>query len=123
MSVPSEIQTSKIFFLISAIINILAFLGWGGTTLIGGVVTCGFGCLIGLLPIINVVGCVMDFIAYNKLNKLNVSGTFSTVQFASIIQIITILTGNVVSLIFGIITLQNFSKDTVKNFLQEKEIY
>ena len=123
MNVPSEIQTSKIFFLISAIINILAFLGWGGTTLIGGVVTCGFGCLIGLLPIINVVGCVMDFIAYNKLNKLNVSGTFSTVQFASIIQIITILTGNVVSLIFGIITLQNFSKDTVKNFLQEKGIY
>jgi len=123
MNVPSEIQTSKIFFLISAIINILAFLGWGGTTLIGGVVTCGFGCLIGLLPIINVVGCVMDFIAYNKLNKLSVSGTFSTVQFASIIQIITILTGNVVSLIFGIITLQNFSKDTVKNFLQEKGIY
>ncbi|MBC8484987.1 MAG: hypothetical protein H8D45_02990 [Bacteroidetes bacterium] len=123
MSVPSEIQTSKIFFLISAIINILAFLGWGGTTLIGGAVTCGFGCLIGLLPIINVVGCVMDFIAYNKLNKLSVSGTFSTVQFASIIQIITILTGNVVSLIFGIITLQNFSKDTVKNFLQEKGIY
>jgi len=123
MNVPSEIQTSKIFFLISAIINILAFLGWGGTTLIGGVVSCGFGCLIGLLPIINVVGCVMDFIAYNKLNKLSVSGTFSTVQFASIIQIITILTGNVVSLIFGIITLQNFSKDTVKNFLQEKGIY
>lgn len=123
MNVPSEIQTSKIFFLISAIINILAFLGWGGTTLIGGIATCGFGCLIGLLPIINVVGCVMDFIAYNKLNKLNVSGTFSTVQFASIIQIITILTGNVVSLIFGIISLQNFSKDTVKNFLQEKGIY
>lgn len=123
MNVPSEIQTSKIFFLISAIINILAFLGWGGTTLIGGVVTCGFGCLIGLLPIINVVGCVMDFIAYNKLNKLNVSGTFSTVQFAAIVQIITILTGNIVSLIFGIITLQNLSKDTVKNFLQEKGIY
>ncbi len=123
MNVPSEIQTGKIFFLISAIINILAFLGWGGTTLLGGVVTCGFGCLIGLLPIINVVGCVMDFIAYNKLNKLNITGTFSTVQFAAIIQIITILTGNVVSLIFGIITLQNFSKDNIKNFLQEKGIY
>jgi hypothetical protein len=123
MKNPSEIQTSKIFFLISAIINVLAFLGWGGTTLIGGAITCGFGCLIGLLPVINVVGCVMDFIAYNKLNKLNQTGTYGTVQFAAIIQIISILTGNVVSLIFGIITLQNFNKDSIKNFLQERGIY
>lgn len=123
MNIPSEIQSTKIFFLISAIVNILIFLGWGGTTLFTGAITCGFGCFMGLIPIINVIGCVMDFIAYNKLNNLNQTGTFSTVQFASIVQIVTILTGNIVSLIFGIITLQNLSKDNIKSFFQEKGIY
>jgi hypothetical protein len=123
MNIPSEIQSSRTFFLISAIVNILIFLGWGGTAFFTGVVTCGFGCFMGLIPVINVIGCVMDFIAYNKLNKLNQSGTFGTVQFSAIVQIVTILTGNIVSMIFGIITLQNLGKDNIKNFFQEKGIY
>ena len=123
MNIPSEIQTTKTFLLISAIVNIFIFLGWGGTALFTGIVTCGFGCFMGLVPIINVIGCVMDFIAYNKLNSLKQSGTYGTVQFAAIIQIVTILTGNIVSMIFGIITLQNLGKDSVKNFFQEKGIY
>ncbi|MBL7129375.1 MAG: hypothetical protein ISS16_10395 [Ignavibacteria bacterium] len=123
MNIPSEIQTTRTFFLISAIVNIFIFLGWGGTALFTGIVTCGFGCFMGLIPVINVIGCVMDFIAYNKLNSLKQSGTYGTVQFAAIIQIVTILTGNIVSMIFGIITLQNLGKDNMKNFFQEKGIY
>lgn len=123
MNIPSEIQSSRTFFLISAIVNIFIFLGWGGTAFFTGIVTCGFGCFMGLIPVINVIGCVMDFIAYNKLNKLNQSGTFGTVQFAAIVQIVTILTGNIVSMIFGIITLQNLGKESMKNFFQEKGIY
>ncbi len=120
---PSELQTAKTFFLVSGILNILGFLGWGTSTVIGGIASCGLGCLIGFLPVINVVSCVMDFIAYNKLNSLNQKGTFSTTQTAAIFQIITILTGNIVSFIFGIITLNNLGKPEVKSFLQEKEIY
>ncbi len=120
---PSELQTAKTFFLVSGILNILGFLGWGGSTIIGGIATCGIGCLIGVLPVINVVSCIMDFIAYNKLNNLNQPGTFSTVQTAAIFQIVTILTGNIVSFVFGIITLNNLGKDHVKSFLKEKLIY
>lgn len=120
---PSELQTAKTFFLISGIINILGFLGWGGSTVLGGIASCGLGCVFGLLPIVNLVSCIMDFIAYNKLNTLNQTGTFSTVQTAAILQIVTIVTGNVVSLIFGIITLNNLGKEHIKTFLKEKEIY
>ena len=122
-NMPTELQSAKTFFLISGIINILGFLGWGGSTVIGGIATCGAGCLIGFLPVINIVSCIMDFIAYNKLNNLNQKGTFGTIQTAAIFQIITVLTGNIVSFIFGILTLSYLSKDHVKAFLQEKEIY
>lgn len=120
---PSELQTAKTFFLVSGILNILGFLGWGTSTVIGGIATCGTGCLIGFLPVINIVSCIMDFIAYNKLNTLNQKGTFSTIQTASVFQIITILTGNIVSFVFGIINLNNIGKEPVSSFLKEKEIY
>lgn len=120
---PSDLQNARTFFLVSGILNILAFLGWGTTTLIGGIATCGIGCLTGFLPVINIVSCIMDFIAYNKLNTLNQRGTFSTVQTAAIFQIVTILTGNVVSFVFGILTTSNLNKEEVRTYLTEKGIY
>ncbi|MEO6693684.1 MAG: hypothetical protein ABIY50_05455 [Ignavibacteria bacterium] len=122
-SIPTELQTAKTFFLISGIINILGFLGWGGSTILGGIATCGAGCLLVFLPAINIISCIMDFIAYSKLNHLNQKGTFGTIQTAAIFQIVTILTGNIVSLIFGIVIMTYLSKDHVKIFLREKEIY
>lgn len=120
---PSELQSAKSFFLISAIINILGFLGWGTSTVVGGIISCGIGCLVGFLPVVNIISSVMDFIAYNKLNTLNQKGTFSTVQTAAIMQIVTIITGNVVSFIFGIIILSYLNNEENKNFLKEKEIF
>jgi hypothetical protein len=120
---PSELQTIKTFFLVSAIVNILVFLGWGGTAIFSGLVTCGIGCLLGIVPLINVGCCIMDFIAYNKLNNLNSLDTFKTMQFAAILEIITILSSNVVSMIFGIITLNYLNNENVIKFLKEKGIY
>jgi hypothetical protein len=120
---PSELQTSKTFFLVSAIINILFVLGWGGWTVIGGIATCGIGCLAGFLPILNLVCCVMDFISYSKVNNLNQTGTFSTMQYTAILEIVTLVTGNFVSMTFGILILTYLNKPEVKNFLQEKQIY
>lgn len=120
---PTDLQTAKTFFLISGILNVLGFLGWGGTTLAGGIASCGFGCLLGFLPAVNIISCVLDFIAYSKLTNMNQTGTFSTIQTAAIFQIITIMTGNVVSFVFGIINLNNFGKEEVKVFLKEKGVY
>jgi hypothetical protein len=120
---PSELQTSKTFFLVSAIVNILVFLGWGGTTIFTGLVTCGIGCLFGIVPLINIVSCVMDFMAYNKLNNLTSPDTYKTMQFASILEIVTILTGNVISMVFGILNLNYLNNPAVTNYLKEKGIY
>lgn len=113
----------KIFFLISAILNLLFALGWSGYTAIGGLITCGIGCLFGAIPVINVIACVMDFIAYSRLNQQNRSGSYGTLQFAAIFDIVTILTGNFASMVFGIISLVFLNNDDVKNELKAKGIY
>ncbi|MBX7042206.1 MAG: hypothetical protein K1X85_04810 [Ignavibacteria bacterium] len=120
---PSELQTAKTFFLVSGIINILAFFGWGTSTIVGGAFSCGIGCLMGILPVINIISCIMDFIAYNKLNTLNRTGTYDTMQTASVFQIVTIVTGNVISFIFGILNLNNIGSESSKTFLRERGIY
>jgi hypothetical protein len=121
--IPSEISTSKTFFLVSAILNILFALGMGTYSIGLGIFSCGIGCLFLVIPVINIISCVMDFIAYNKLNTLNRPGTFSSIQFAAIMEIVTILTGNFISMIFGIITLVNLNNNNIQSYLRERGIY
>jgi hypothetical protein len=75
------------------------------------------------LPVINILTCVLDFIAYTRLNNLDKTGTFNSIQFASIFDFITFLTGNPASGIFGILNIVNMNKPEFKNFLVEKGIY
>lgn len=121
--IPSEISTAKTFFLISAILNLLFALGMGAYGIGLGLFSCGIGCLILFIPVINIISCIMDFIAYNKLNALNQPGTFNSIQFAAIMEIVTILTGNFISMIFGIITLVNLNNNNVQTYLRERGIY
>ncbi len=118
-----QLNLLKIFYLISAILNILYALGWSGYTLIGGLITCGFGCIFGAIPVINIIACVMDFVAYNRLNRMNRSGSYSTLQFASIFDIITILTGNFASMIFGIIGIVYLGNEDLKKSMRDSGIY
>lgn len=121
--IPSEINTAKTFFLVSAILNILFALGLGVWSFFLGAFSCGIGCIAFIAPAINIVSCVMDFIAYNKLNTLDRSGTLNTMQTAAIWEIVTILTGNVVSMVFGIITLSYIGNQNVRTYLTERKIY
>ena len=118
-----QLNLLRIFFLISGILNIAYALGWSGYTFIGGLITCGLGCLFGALPIINVIACVMDFISYSRLSRMDRSGTYSTLQFTSIFDIITILTGNFFSMIAGILGLVFISNPEVTEYMKNKKIY
>ena len=82
-----------------------------------------FCSLFGIVPIINIVSCILDFMAYNKLNTQTIPGVYKTMQFAAILEIVTILSGNIVSLVFGIINLNNLNNPAVTNYLKEKGIY
>jgi hypothetical protein len=123
MNIPSSISTAKTFFLVSAILNLLYSLFWIFYVLVLGTATCGIGCIFFIIPVVNIVACIMDFIAYNKLNTLTAYGTYNSMQFASIMDIASSFTGNVVSMVFGIITLINLNQDETKRFLQERNIY
>jgi len=118
-----QLNLIKIFFLISGILNICYALGWGGYSIIGGLITCGIGCLFGIVPIINVIACVMDFMAYNKINRMDRTGTFSTIQFAAIFDIVSILSGNFGSMILGIITLVMLNNPETGEELKKRGIY
>jgi|SRR4029450_7659084 len=118
-----QVNQLKIFFLISAILNIIYGIGWIIYTIFGGLITCGIWCIFGAIPVINVIACVMDFVAYTKLNGENKTGTFSSVQFAAIFDIITILSGNLGSMVFGTIALFFLNNNEVKEYLRQKGIY
>lgn len=118
-----NINTMKTFFLISGILNAICFISWGGYTIISGLVICGLGCIFGILPAVNLIACIMDFIAYSKLNSHNKTGTHSSAKFAAIFDIITILTGNIISLVFGIMSLSYLNDPQLKEYMRVRGIY
>ena len=86
-------------------------------------ISCGVGCLFGAFPVINVIACVLDFIMFNRLSRNDRSGTYSTMQMASIFDIITILTGNIFSMVIGIVGLVMLNNEEVKQDMKSKGIY
>mgnify|MGYP001178244930 CR=1 FL=1 len=118
-----QLNLLRIFFLISGILNIGYALGWSGYTLIGGLVSCGLCCILGAIPVFNIIACIMDFISYTRLSRMDRSGTYSTLQFTSVFDIITILTGNIFSMIAGIIGLIFINNEEIKEFMKNKGIY
>jgi hypothetical protein len=113
----------KTFFLVSGIVNIISFLSWAIYVIASSLVVCGIGCLFGVFPIVVAVAAVMDFVAYSKLNSLNKTGTFGTVRLAAVLDIITIMSGNVVSMVFEIMSLNYINNPETQNFLRERGLY
>jgi type IV secretory pathway TraG/TraD family ATPase VirD4 len=118
-----NISTLKTFFLVSGIINIISFLAWTMYVIASSLVVCGVGCLFGVFPIIAAIACVMDFVAYTKLNSLNKTGTFGSARFAAIMDIITVVNGNVVSMVFGIMSLNYLNNEETRTYLWQKGLY
>ncbi len=120
---PSELRISKALYLTSAIINII-YAGFGLIgTIIFGSLTCGIGCLSIILPVFCTIVAVLDYIAYDKLNNLDQKNTFNSLQTAAILEIITVLVGNMIVMVLGIINLLHLQKREVREFLINKNIY
>jgi hypothetical protein len=123
MNNSEQLDLLKMFALISGILNAIFAVSWLAYTLVFGLMSCGIMCIFGLIPAINIIACIMDFITYSKLNNRNQRGTFGTIQFMAVFDIVTILTGNVASMIFGIITVIFINNQDLKNYFIEKGIY
>lgn len=123
MDYASQFRLLKIFCLVSGLLNIISALSWLMITIAGGLASYGLLCLVGFMPLINIVVCAMDFRAYNKLNMLNRRGTFQTLKIASILDIVSIVTFNVLGMIWGIYVLVTINTPQFKNELNERGIY
>lgn len=123
MQYNNQLNVLKMLFLISGILNLISALVWIGNTVLGAVAFCGLGCVIGVLPVINTIACVLDFMVYNRLKNNNKTGTYSLIKFASIFDIIVILTFNITSTVFGIIALVMIAKPEVKQEMINRGIY
>ena len=123
MQYNNQLNVLKTLFLISAILNLICTIVWLGNAIIGTFAFCGLGCVIGVLPVINSIACFLDFNVYNRLKNMNKSGTYNAIKFAAIFDIITIITFNITSLIFGIIALVQINTDEVKQEMTSRGIY
>ena len=123
MQYNNQLNVLKILFLISGILNLITLVVWLFNTILGAVAFCGLGCVIGVLPVISTIACVLDFMVYNRLKNNNKTGTYSLIKFASIFDIIAIMTLNITSTVFGITALVMISKPEVKQELVNRGIY
>ena len=123
MNTTEQINLLKTFSLISAILNLITAIVWAFNAILGGLIFCGIGCLAGVLPVVSIIACTMDFISYNKLSGMSKTGTYSTLQFAGIFDAISILTFNILSAVYGVYLLVVINKPEFKNFLRERGLY
>ncbi len=115
---PGKLQTCRTLFLVSGIINALACLIWLFSASSIALLTCGLGCVLYAAPILNIISCVFDFMAYARFNNLSYPGTENLLRNSAIIEIVTILTSNGISMIIGIINLVFLNDVEVKKYFE-----
>jgi hypothetical protein len=100
--------------LVSLIVNALATAGWLAATIAGGAATCGFGCLLIVIPVVTGVAIWLDAVALSKLNGPPSPYVVSAVKSAGILDIIAGVVGmSGVPLVLGILTLVFLDKPEV----------
>ncbi len=118
---PGKIQAVAILTLVSGISNILWMIFWGIWISIFGISTVGVGCL--LIPIVipPIVLGVFEIIYSTKIlpNPIKPAKPATTL---AILEIICILTGNIVAVAAGIVALVMYNDPAVKAYFQEHSI-
>jgi hypothetical protein len=112
---PGKIQTIAIMTLISGITNILLMIFWGIFILIGGIASLGLGCLLLPLVIPPIVLGVFEITYSAKLLSTPAKPTQPS-QTLAILEIICILTGNVIAVAAGIVAIVLYSDPEVKAY-------
>ncbi|TAK13930.1 MAG: hypothetical protein EPO32_03590 [Anaerolineae bacterium] len=112
MEKPQQIKTVGTLMLISGIWNVLYGLGATFVVVVGSL---GLGLLCAPITILPSILGVFEIINASKLMGGD-DLSFSTVQTLSILEITTLLFGNVLSAIFGIIGLVFYNSPEVKAY-------
>lgn len=110
----SPIDTKKIkkLLLISITGNIIFLLTYEITAIING--ASGVFCFLVFLPFLNIISLVMDIRTYLKLRNPEPEKIISSLQFTSILEIGTTATGNIISLVTGVMIMTKLEQANEK---------
>lgn len=112
---PGKVQTVGILTLVSGIGNILYMLFLGSFILVGGIASLGIGCLFLPLVVPPLVLGIFEIIYGIKLMANPMQPTQPSTAIA-IMEIVCILTGNILALIVGIVALIVYNDEETKAF-------
>jgi hypothetical protein len=105
-------QNIRTYTLIAGIANAVATII--GTILVFGVgvSTFGCGCVLIVFPILHVVACIIDFLAYARLGEPPAPAVYSIAKTSAIMDLVSGFA--IVPLIMGIMKLQLLADDAVR---------
>jgi hypothetical protein len=101
---PGQVTAMAILMLVSGLTNVGLFFTWGGVILSGAIATFGIGLLCAPLALPPIALAVFEFIVAAKLLGAT-PAKMKSYKTIAIMEIISILFGNIVGLVSGILTL------------------
>jgi hypothetical protein len=114
---PGDVGTLRVFFLVSLIVNAVATLVWLLSVLGFGAATCGFGCVLIVIPLVSGVAIVLDAMALSKMNLPPNAAIHGFLKTAAILDIVSGVVGmSVVPLVMGILCLVYLQKPEVQRY-------
>jgi len=90
--------------------NILFILAYGTVAVLARNGNNMLFCFLAFLPVLNIVCFIMDLRTYSKLNNPDPMKIIGTIQFTAILEIGTTATGNIISLITGVLIMAKLEK-------------
>ncbi len=107
----TALQNLKTYYLVSGIANALAFLIGTFAVLFFGIVTFGCGCIFIVLPFIDAVVMIFDFVAFSRVAQAPDPGVYTLLRTTSILDIVAGFV--VVPLVMGLLNLQILARPDV----------
>lgn len=114
---PQDVGMIRVFVLVALITNALATVFWIASTVVGGLASCGIGCLFIFVPAITAAAVAFDAVTLNKMNQPPSAGVASALQTSAIGDIIAGVVGmSFVPLVMGILILVFLQKPEVSRY-------
>lgn len=111
------VDSIRTHFLIAAIGNGIAFVAGTIGVLVGGLASCGVGCLFFFLPLISLGVMITDLISMSKLKQTPSPSVYSFLKMAAIFDIFACFA--LVPLVMGILNLQALAKPEVHAYFHD----
>lgn len=114
------LENLELFYLVSGIANALALVIGLFWVLVAGLTTFGCGCILIVLPMINAVVMVFDFMAYSRLDLPPSPDTFSFLRLVAVLDILACFA--IVPLVMGVLSLVTLGKPEIYAYFMGESV-